>query len=93
MAPEIINIVLYHHEKYDGTGYPQRLRGEAIPLEARIVAIADMYDAMISDRPYKKKIPRDTALRELERQRGAFLDPLLTDRFISLIGKHVELEQ
>ncbi len=93
MAPEIINIVLYHHEKYDGTGYPQRLKAEAIPLEARIVAIADIYDAMISDRPYKKKIARDAALSELQKQRGSFLDPQLTDRFILLIRKHMELEQ
>ncbi len=93
MAPEIVSIVLCHHEKYDGTGYPQRLRAEAIPFEARIVAIADMYDAMTSDRPYKNKMGREDALRELQQQRGSALDPQLTDRFISLIREHVEVEQ
>ena len=93
MAPEIVNIVLCHHEKYDGTGYPQRLKAEAIPLEARIVAIADMYDAMTSDRPYKSKISREDAFYELKQQRGSGLDPLLTDRFIALIRERVEQEQ
>jgi putative two-component system response regulator len=93
MAPEIINIVLYHHEKYDGTGYPHQLKAEAIPVEARIVSIADTYDAMISERPYKKKLARDAALLQLQRQQGSALDPLLTERFITLIREHMELEQ
>ena len=93
MAPEIVNIVLCHHEKYDGTGYPHRLRGEAIPLEARIVAISDIYDAMTSDRPYQRKVGREAALFELLCKRGGDLDPLLTDRFVSLIREHVELDQ
>jgi putative two-component system response regulator len=92
MAPEIVNIVLCHHEKYDGSGYPHQLKAEAIPLEARIVAIADLYDAMTSDRPYKKKVTRDAAIFELQRLRGQHIDPLLTDRFISLIRRHAEFE-
>jgi len=93
MAPEIINIVLYHHEKYDGTGYPRQLRGDDIPLEARIVAIADTYDAVTSDRPYRKKIPHAEAIQILLQQRGKAFDPTLTDLFISLIEPNPELEQ
>jgi len=93
MAPEIVNIVLCHHEKYDGSGYPHQLKAEAIPLEARIVSIADMFDAMTSDRPYKKKIDQAAALCELQRMRGKEIDPLLADRFIELIRGNVEFEQ
>ena len=93
MGPEIVNIVLCHHERYDGTGYPQRIRAEAIPLEARIVAIADMYDAVTSDRPYMKKVGRPEAVRMLQLERGRALDPGLTDRFISILAAQAELRQ
>jgi len=86
MAPEIINIVLCHHEKYDGTGYPRQLRGDAIPLEARIVAIADTYDALTSDRPYRQKTSHAEALQILVQQRGKAFDPMLTDLFIVIMN-------
>lgn len=68
------NLVLYHHEKMDGTGYPFGLQGEKIPIEARIVAVADVYDALTSERPYKKAWSQDQALTELSRLAGSHLD-------------------
>jgi HD-GYP domain-containing protein (c-di-GMP phosphodiesterase class II) len=71
-------IVRNHHERWDGTGYPDRLRGDAIPLESRIILIADTFDAMTSDRPYRAAIPRAVALAEIERVAGSQLDPSAT---------------
>jgi len=68
-------IVRNHHERWDGTGYPDRLRGDAIPLESRIILIADTFDAMTSNRPYRDAIPRAVALAEIERVAGSQLDP------------------
>ena len=75
------NIVRHHHERYDGTGYPDGLKGEAIPIEARIVAIADIYDALITDRPYRKRLKHDETLGLLKKMRGVELDPALVDLF------------
>jgi putative nucleotidyltransferase with HDIG domain len=68
-------IVRHHHERWDGTGYPDGLRGEAIPLLARIVAVADAYDAVTHDRPYRTHLPHAAAMRELERCAGTQFDP------------------
>jgi putative nucleotidyltransferase with HDIG domain len=68
-------IVRNHHERWDGTGYPDRLHGDAIPLESRIILVADTFDAMTSDRPYRAAIPRAVALAEIERVAGSQLDP------------------
>jgi putative nucleotidyltransferase with HDIG domain len=68
-------IVRNHHERWDGTGYPDRLRGDAIPLESRIIQVADTFDAMTSDRPYRAAIPRAVALDEIEDVAGSQLDP------------------
>ena len=68
-------IVRNHHERWDGTGYPDRLRGAAIPLESRIIAVADTFDAMTSDRPYRVAMPRAVALTEIELAAGSQLDP------------------
>lgn len=65
----------YHHESYDGTGYCEGLKGEDIPLEARIIAVADAYDAMVNDRPYRKKITHDAAVEEINRCMGTQFDP------------------
>ena len=74
-------IALTHHEKWDGSGYPQRLKGEEIPLEGRIVAIADVFDALVSARPYKKAVPVNEALQYLEEQVGRHFDPSLIEAF------------
>lgn len=86
-----VNIVLYHHEHYDGNGYPSGLAGDNIPLEARIVAVADVYDALASDRPYRKAMPPDVALREFLSMSGTVLDPVIVERFLELV-KEQELE-
>ncbi len=67
--------VLYHHERLDGSGYPYGLKAEAIPIEARIVAVADTYDALTSDRPYRKACSQAEARRVLVEEAGARLDP------------------
>jgi putative nucleotidyltransferase with HDIG domain len=68
-------VVRNHHERWDGAGYPDRLHGDAIPLESRIIAVADTFDAMTSDRPYRAAIPAGLALDEIERVAGSQLDP------------------
>lgn len=71
-------IVRHHHERHDGSGYPDGLRGELIPLGARIVAVADVYDALTSDRPYRPRLARDEAVRRLDTEAGQTLDARLT---------------
>lgn len=81
---EIKMAVLCHHEHYDGTGYPQQLRGEEIPLFARIVTIADMWDAIRSDRPYRKGMEFSAALNTMKSQ-AAWFDPRLFAIFLSIV--------
>lgn len=76
--------VRHHHERYDGGGYPDGLKGDAIPLGARIAAVVDAFDAMISDRPYRKAIPIEEAIEELARNRGTQFDARVVDVFIEL---------
>jgi HD-GYP domain-containing protein (c-di-GMP phosphodiesterase class II) len=76
--------VLYHHERWDGAGYPHSLGGAEIPLEARILAVADAYDAMTSDRPYRPAMTRDEAVVEVERCSGTQFDPELARAFLAL---------
>ena len=71
-----------HHEKWDGSGYPNGLSGENIPLPGRIMALADVYDALISERPYKKAFSREEAMKIIQDGRGSQFDPVLTDIFI-----------
>jgi response regulator RpfG family c-di-GMP phosphodiesterase len=78
-------IALTHHERFDGTGYPQGLAGEAIPLAARITAICDVFDALRSQRVYKDRWAIDDAVAELEAQRGRHFDPALVDAFLALV--------
>jgi diguanylate cyclase (GGDEF)-like protein len=86
---EAIPIVLHHHERFGGRGYPHGLRGEEIPLGARIVALADAYDAMIQDRPYKGAIGHAEAIEELRRHAGTQFDPDLVGAFVELFGDGV----
>jgi putative nucleotidyltransferase with HDIG domain len=81
---EAAQIVLCHQERYDGSGYPRGLRGEEIPLGARIFAVADALDAMISDRPYRKALPIDVAREEIRRCAGTQFDPQVVEVFLSL---------
>jgi putative two-component system response regulator len=75
-------IALYHHEKFDGSGYPNGLAGEAIPLEARIVAVADVFDALTSERPYKRSWPLEDAIELLREGRRIHFDPACVDVFL-----------
>ncbi len=81
-----LEIVRHHHERWGGGGYPDDLRGEAIPLLARIFAIADVYDALTSERPYKKAWTRAQALAEISAQSGRQFDPELTRLFLQIMG-------
>jgi methanogenic corrinoid protein MtbC1 len=78
-------IALSHQEKWDGTGYPRGLAGEAIPIEGRIVAIADVFDALTSDRVYRKAFPVEEAVKILREQRGRHFDPVLLDAFMEVL--------
>lgn len=80
-------IALSHHEKFDGTGYPKRLKGDEIPIEARVVAVADVFDALTSERPYKRPWPKDEAIDYLKRERAGLFDPDCTDAFIESLSQ------
>ncbi|WP_243028035.1 HD domain-containing phosphohydrolase [Thermus albus] len=80
-----LNVVLYHHERWDGSGYPRGLKREEIPLEARIFAVADVYDALLSQRPYKRAWMVKEAKKELGAQAGKGLDPRLVAAFLDII--------
>jgi len=84
MAEEIARC---HHEWWDGTGYPGNVSGSAIPLSARITALADVFDALTHDRPYKAAWPIEAALDEIAELKGAQFDPQLADLFIVLVGR------
>jgi HD-GYP domain-containing protein (c-di-GMP phosphodiesterase class II)/pSer/pThr/pTyr-binding forkhead associated (FHA) protein len=86
MAP-MIPIIKHHHERYDGKGYPDGLRGEQIPLSARIVAVADAFDAMTSDRPYRKALSVDAAFFELAKSAGTHFDPQCAHAFLQARAK------
>ncbi|MBI3320423.1 MAG: response regulator [Candidatus Omnitrophica bacterium] len=81
---EMAHNVRYHHESYDGSGYPEGRKGQDIPIGARIAAVVDAFDAMISNRPYRKAIPVEAAIKELQRCRGTQFDPQVVDALIAL---------
>lgn len=87
MIDSVSDGALYHHERYDGNGYPFGLKGKEIPLCARIVGIADSYDAMTSNRVYRSKLKREDVIAEFERCRGTQFDPELTDLFLKMLRK------
>jgi HD-GYP domain-containing protein (c-di-GMP phosphodiesterase class II) len=74
-------LVLHHHEKIDGTGYPAKLRGDEIPFGARIVCAVDSFDAMVSDRAYRKGLPLDDVLRRMRADAGTHFDPVIVEHF------------
>jgi HD-GYP domain-containing protein (c-di-GMP phosphodiesterase class II) len=82
-----LNIPCYHHEKWDGTGYPHGLKGNDIPLEARIFAVIDVYDALSYDRPYRKSWPRDKVLQYIESESGKHFDPAVVEVFLKEVAK------
>lgn len=80
-------MALYHHEKWDGTGYPMKLAGEDIPLLARLMTIVDVYDALVSERPYKKPFTHEEAKKIIDEAKGSSFDPELTDVFFSIADR------
>lgn len=84
------NIIQYHHERFDGTGYPAGLKRENIPIEARIVSVADVFDALTSDRPYRKGFSRNDTLEIISSMSGYALDPQLVSIFLDVVSEHDE---
>ncbi len=87
MPEYVVNIILYHHERYDGSGYPAGIRGTDIPLEARIVTVADVYDALTSERAYRKKYSVKKAVDIMMLMRGNIFDAEVFDLFLEVCGK------
>jgi diguanylate cyclase (GGDEF)-like protein/PAS domain S-box-containing protein len=94
-APDLVPIadwILKHHEWWNGQGYPLRLKGEEIPLECRILAIADAYDAMTSDRPYRKAMTQEEAVKELRKCAGTQFDPQLVPKFVQVLERQMKMK-
>ena len=89
-AHDALPFVLFHHERWDGSGYPTGIRGRSIPLEARLLAVADAFDAMISPRPYRPAIPFDHALVEVAACAGSQFDPWVAEAFLEVWSERVE---
>ena len=88
--PKLVTGAKYHHERYDGKGYPEGLSGEDIPLEARIIAVADAYDAMSSRRSYRDVLPQEKVRSEIEKGRGLQFDPVFADIMLEMIDGDTE---
>src|SRR5256884_6996820 len=86
--PFYVETVLYHHEAWDGRGYPSGLKGEEIPLSARILTVADVYDVLTSQRPYKAALSKDAARERLLSGSGASFDPMIVHAFLNLLDSH-----
>jgi len=84
-------LIKHHHERFDGKGYPSGIKGEEIPLCARIIAIADTYDAMTSDRPYRRGFSHDAAVQEILANKGTQFDGMLVDVFMKIEGRIKDL--
>lgn len=90
--PKLITGARWHHERYDGKGYPDGIAGEEIPLEARIIAVADAYDAMSSRRSYRDVLPQEVVRREIEKGRGTQFDPMMTEIALGMIDDDKEYQ-
>jgi HD-GYP domain-containing protein (c-di-GMP phosphodiesterase class II) len=85
----VVPIVRAHHEKWDGSGYPDALKGEAIPLGARIISVVDVFDALHTERPYKAAMPRSDAVSLLVRETDAgYWDPKIVDAFLDILRQY-----
>jgi HD-GYP domain-containing protein (c-di-GMP phosphodiesterase class II) len=83
--PGLAEIVRHHHENWDGSGYPDGLQGEGIPLGARVLSIVDCYDALTSDRPYRRALSHATAMEMIQARRGTMYDPEIADAFLRIV--------
>jgi HD-GYP domain-containing protein (c-di-GMP phosphodiesterase class II) len=89
-ARRALPYVLFHHERWDGTGYPSGLRGDAIPVSARLLAIADAFDAMVSPRPYRHALTHERALLEISACAGTQFDPWIAELFLDVWSERVD---
>ena len=92
MSPDLVLGANYHHERYDGTGYPEGKKGEDIPEVARIIAVADAYDAMASKRSYRDALPQKVIREELVKGSGTQFDPTFAKIMIELIDSDTEYQ-
>lgn len=92
LSKTVQNIVLYHHERYDGKGYPHKLDGDRIPIEAQIVATADICDALIMDRPYRKGFTRDETIRIMDEMKGNHLAPRLVEVLLEVMAEEAKVQ-
>jgi len=88
-----INGILYHHERWDGTGYPEGLKGDSIPLDARILSIADAFSAMTQSRPYRSALSNKEAIKRIEEGKGSQFDPELVDTFVGIVEEAMPNEE
>lgn len=82
---DAVEVIRHHHERYDGSGYPQGLRGEVIPLPARIFSVIDAFDAITNDRPYRRARPAESAVQEIDRRAGTQFDPEVVEAFVRMM--------
>lgn len=88
---KISKIILYHHEWYNGNGYPRQISGEEIPIESRIISVSDAFDAMTSDRSYRKAFTLERAIEELVNGKGSQFDPIIIDVFLEILNKEEKI--
>ena len=86
LKPREKDVILYHHERWDGRGYPFGLAGESIPFYCRLLALADVYDALTTDRPYRRRCGIPEALAEIQAHGGTQFDPQLTRKFVDMLS-------
>ena len=84
----MVPIILYHHERYDGRGYPSGLKGDEIPYLARILTVVDSFDAMTSSRPYNNKMTFEEAFEEIRKCSGSQFDPVIAEKFIEIMSEN-----
>jgi HD-GYP domain-containing protein (c-di-GMP phosphodiesterase class II) len=90
---KVKDAILHHHERFDGKGYPGGVAGDQIPLAARILAVVDAYESMITERPYRKAMRREEAIEELMSCSGTQFDPQVVEHFVEIIGKDEFMKQ
>lgn len=83
----VAKAILHHHERYDGLGYPHGLDKDSIPISSKLISVADTFDALTSDRLYRKKVSKDKALQEIKKDRGTKLDPIAVDAFLAVVDQ------
>jgi len=85
---DALEVPYAHHERWDGSGYPRQLSGEQIPQAARVFAVVDVWDAMISDRPYRKAFTKEAATEFIRENSGKLFDPLVVETFLRMLGNN-----